>query len=245
MLYPVQMALLVHDLAKLGKLPFFGVAHVAYIPSREKDSRVVGLSKLARLVDCFARRLQIQEQLTNQIANAIEEHLDCHGVAVVVQARQFVHVCPRRVQAAEFDGYLGHARGIPQGCRPCRIPLARRDEGGGVVKDYPDAPGFKSQGTETSELAARAMESKDGPLRERVLAAFKEHGRMSADQCAAKLGEPVWNVQPRISQLVKKGSLEDSGERVPSARSGAPAAVWRVLAPLPVGPLVQQEMVIV
>lgn len=67
-------------------LPFVGVAHVAYVPRR----RVVGLSKMARLVDCFARRLQIQEKMTQQIARAMQEHLKPLGVGVVVQAR---HQC--------------------------------------------------------------------------------------------------------------------------------------------------------
>ena len=67
-------------------VPFIGKAHVAYIP----DSRVVGLSKLARLVDIFAKRLQIQEQLTAQIADTIQEVLNPKGVAVVVDA---VHQC--------------------------------------------------------------------------------------------------------------------------------------------------------
>jgi GTP cyclohydrolase IA len=67
-------------------LPFFGVAHVAYIPGK----RVVGLSKLARLVECFARRLQIQERMTEQIAVAINDHLKPRGVAVVVKGK---HSC--------------------------------------------------------------------------------------------------------------------------------------------------------
>jgi len=65
--------------------PFFGKAHVAYIPK----NRVVGLSKLARLVECFSRRLQIQERLTKQIAEAIQEHLDPIGVGVVLEAKHF------------------------------------------------------------------------------------------------------------------------------------------------------------
>lgn len=69
-------------------LPFFGVAHVAYIPRK----RVVGLSKLARLVDCYARRLQIQERLTGQIADALNEALDPLGVAVILQAKHFCMV---------------------------------------------------------------------------------------------------------------------------------------------------------
>lgn len=66
--------------------PFFGVAHVGYIP----DGKIVGLSKLSRLVDMFARRLQVQERLTNQIADAIEEHLRPLGVGVVLECR---HLC--------------------------------------------------------------------------------------------------------------------------------------------------------
>ncbi len=69
-------------------LPFTGVAHVAYIPSR--DGRVTGLSKLARLVDCFARRPQVQERLTGQIADALVEHLKAQGVMVVIEAE---HQC--------------------------------------------------------------------------------------------------------------------------------------------------------
>ena len=69
-------------------LPFYGTAHVGYIPNN--DGRVVGISKLARVVDIFARRLQIQERMTTQIADAILETLQPDGVAVVVQA---VHLC--------------------------------------------------------------------------------------------------------------------------------------------------------
>jgi GTP cyclohydrolase IA len=69
-------------------LPFFGKAHVAYIPHH----KIVGLSKLARLVDVYARRLQVQERLTNQIANIIMEKLDPLGVAVVIEAE---HLCMR------------------------------------------------------------------------------------------------------------------------------------------------------
>lgn len=67
-------------------LPFFGKAHVAYIP----DGKVVGLSKLARTVEVYARRPQIQEQMTAQIADAIMEHLAPKGVMVVVEAE---HMC--------------------------------------------------------------------------------------------------------------------------------------------------------
>lgn len=66
--------------------PFYGKVHIAYIP-RDK---VVGLSKFARLVVCFGRRLQVQERLTKQIADAIQEHLDPIGVMVIVEAE---HMC--------------------------------------------------------------------------------------------------------------------------------------------------------
>jgi GTP cyclohydrolase IA len=67
-------------------LPFFGKAHVAYIP----NGYITGLSKLARVVDVFARRLQVQERLTHQIMDVIQETLQPHGVAVVIEAK---HLC--------------------------------------------------------------------------------------------------------------------------------------------------------
>ena len=67
-------------------LPFFGRAHVAYIP----NGRVIGVSKLARLVDVFARRMQIQERLSNQVADALMECLEPHGVGVILEA---AHLC--------------------------------------------------------------------------------------------------------------------------------------------------------
>jgi GTP cyclohydrolase I len=69
-------------------LPFFGKAHVAYLPRH----RIVGISKLARLVDVYARRLQVQERMTTQIANTLMEELDPLGVAVVLRAE---HLCMR------------------------------------------------------------------------------------------------------------------------------------------------------
>ena len=68
-------------------LPFLGQAHVAYIP---EGKRVLGLSKIARLVDIYARRLQVQERLTQQIARAIRKHLQPKGVLVVIEAE---HMC--------------------------------------------------------------------------------------------------------------------------------------------------------
>ncbi|MFO7654364.1 MAG: GTP cyclohydrolase I FolE [Candidatus Krumholzibacteriia bacterium] len=67
-------------------LPFFGKAHIGYIP----DGKIVGLSKLARVVDAFARRLQVQERLTVQIARCLEKNLGAHGVGVVLHAQ---HLC--------------------------------------------------------------------------------------------------------------------------------------------------------
>ena len=75
-----------YSLCEHHLLPFFGKCHVAYIPNK----KVVGLSKIARLVNMYARRLQIQERLTSQIAKAIEEKLSPEGVGVVVEAR---HLC--------------------------------------------------------------------------------------------------------------------------------------------------------
>lgn len=68
--------------------PFFGMAHVAYIPG--KDGRICGISKLARLVDVFARRPQVQERMTSQIADTLVAQLDPAGVIVVIEAE---HLC--------------------------------------------------------------------------------------------------------------------------------------------------------
>lgn len=75
-----------YSLCEHHLVPFFGRCHVAYIP----DKRIVGLSKTARVVEAFARRLQVQERMTDDIARAIERHLRPKGVAVVVEAR---HLC--------------------------------------------------------------------------------------------------------------------------------------------------------
>jgi GTP cyclohydrolase I len=80
-------------------LPFFGKAHVAYIPHH----KIVGISKLARLVDVYARRLQVQERMTNQIANTIMDKLDALGVAVVLEAE---HLCMRMRGVEKQNSYV-------------------------------------------------------------------------------------------------------------------------------------------
>ncbi|MBL8695418.1 MAG: GTP cyclohydrolase I FolE [Planctomycetes bacterium] len=75
-----------YSLCEHHLVPFYGKAHVAYLP----DRKIVGLSKVARLVDLFARRLQVQERLTSQIARALEEAVEPKGVAVVIEA---AHLC--------------------------------------------------------------------------------------------------------------------------------------------------------
>lgn len=114
-------------------LPFFGTAHVGYLPS-SKEPRVVGLSKMARLVDCFARRLQIQEKLTMEIADAMEEHLDPRGVAVVIQAKHLCMAC-RGVQKHKAVMVTSAMRGVFLEEGPARdeffklIDLAARSNG--------------------------------------------------------------------------------------------------------------------
>ncbi len=76
----------VYSLCEHHLLPFFGRAHIAYLPR----GRILGLSKLPRIVEVFARRLQVQERLTTQIATALDEALDPYGTAVVIEAS---HLC--------------------------------------------------------------------------------------------------------------------------------------------------------
>ncbi len=75
-----------YSLCEHHLLPFFGKVHVAYIP----NGKIVGLSKIPRLVDVYARRLQVQERLTSEILNCLDETLKPHGAAVVIEAR---HMC--------------------------------------------------------------------------------------------------------------------------------------------------------
>jgi len=86
-----------HSMCEHHLLPFQGTAAVGYLPGK-----VVGISKLARLVHCFARRLQIQERMTRQIADAVQEHLGARGVGVIVRAQHLCMAC-RGVRQEETE----------------------------------------------------------------------------------------------------------------------------------------------
>ena len=88
-----------YSLCEHHLLPFFGKAHVAYLPNR----RIVGLSKIARMVEIFARRLQVQERLTTQIAHTIMGEIEPLGVAVVLEAE---HLCMRMRGVEKQNSYV-------------------------------------------------------------------------------------------------------------------------------------------
>lgn len=87
--------------------PFFGTVSIAYIP----DKKIVGLSKFARVTDAYARRLQVQERLTNQIANVIQETLQPRGVGVLVNAKHFC-MCSRGVMQQQSTTTTSALRGV-------------------------------------------------------------------------------------------------------------------------------------
>ncbi len=107
-----------HSLCEHHLLPFHGRAHVAYLPS----GKVVGLSKLARTVEAFARRPQVQERLTCQIADALTEHLAPRGVVVVVEA---AHMCMkmRGVQKPNGTMVTSAVRGVFKECAASRAEV--------------------------------------------------------------------------------------------------------------------------
>ena len=115
-----------YSLCEHHLLPFYGKVHVAYIP----NGKIVGLSKIPRLVDMFARRLQVQERLTLQIAEALEEALQPKGVAVVVEG---AHLCMlmRGVQKQSASMVTSHVMGVFRTDRATRQEFMALVKGGG------------------------------------------------------------------------------------------------------------------
>ena len=106
----VARAIPFHSLCMHHLLPFHGVAHIGYLP----DERIIGLSKLGRLVELFARDLQIQERLTTQIANWLQRELEPKGCWRRTGGRAHVHVAAWRTEGRHRDGDLGAARPDPR-----------------------------------------------------------------------------------------------------------------------------------
>ena len=115
----------VYSLCEHHLLPFFGRAHVAYIP----DGKILGLSKVARIVDVFARRLQVQERLTDQIADAIMDVLKPTGVGVVVEAAHFCMMM-RGVEKQNSRAVTSAVRGIFRDDSKTRDEFLRLAHGG-------------------------------------------------------------------------------------------------------------------
>lgn len=117
-----------YSLCEHHMLPFYGVAHVAYIP----NGRIIGLSKIPRLVDMFARRLQVQERMTTEIARALQNALDPRGVAVVLEAQ---HMCMRMrgVQKQESSMTTSHVMGAFRDDRATRQEFMALINGRGKV----------------------------------------------------------------------------------------------------------------
>lgn len=109
-----------YSLCEHHLLPFFGRAHVAYIP----DGKVIGLSKIPRIIDLFSRRLQLQERITTQVTDALEEVLEPEGIAVVMEAH---HLCMmmRGVEEQESSTITASLRGRFETCETTREKFYR------------------------------------------------------------------------------------------------------------------------
>ena len=118
-----------YSLCEHHMLPFFGRAHIAYIP----DGHIVGLSKLPRLVDVFARRLQVQERLTEQVAQAVEDVLKPRGVGVVIEA---YHLCMmmRGVQKQNSQTVTSAVRGLFRSDPRTREEFLSLAQGNGIMR---------------------------------------------------------------------------------------------------------------
>ena len=116
-----------YSLCEHHLVPFFGKCHIAYIP----NGKIVGVSKMARILDMYSRRLQVQERLTNQIADAIEEALQPRGVAVVAEG---IHLCMvmRGVEKQHSKMTTSAMRGVFQDL-PTRMEVMSLIRGGGEV----------------------------------------------------------------------------------------------------------------
>jgi GTP cyclohydrolase I len=115
----------IYSLCEHHLLPFFGRAHVAYIP----DGKILGLSKVARIVDVFARRLHVQERMTDQIADAIMEVLNPTGVGVVIEAAHFCMMM-RGVEKQNSRTVTSALRGIFRDDSKTRVEFLRLAHGG-------------------------------------------------------------------------------------------------------------------
>ncbi|HUR95042.1 MAG TPA: GTP cyclohydrolase I FolE [Gemmatimonadales bacterium] len=118
-----------YSLCEHHLLPFFGRAHVAYIP----DGKILGLSKVARIVDVFARRLQVQERLTDQVADAIMDILQPTGVGVVIEAAHFCMMM-RGVQKQNSRTVTSALRGIFRDDSKTRVEFLRLAHGGKLAE---------------------------------------------------------------------------------------------------------------